>query len=56
MIFVLYGVFAFDLWPNIFGMALVYCGKLWFMDRMSWLWKDMKDANEEYRNWRLPLR
>ena len=46
-----WGFFAFDLWSTIFGMALVYCGKLWFLDRMVWLWEDMKDTNEEYRGW-----
>ena len=44
MLFVFWGVFAFDLWPTVFGMALVYCGKLWFLDRMAWLWEDMKDV------------
>ena len=51
MLFVFWGVLAFDLWPTIFGMALVYCGKLWFLDRMAWLWEDMKDADKEYRGW-----
>ena len=51
MLFVLYGVLVFDPWPAIFGMALVYCSKLWFLDRMAWLWEDMKDTNEEYQGW-----
>ena len=46
MLFVFWGVFAFDLWPTVFGMALVYCGKLWFLDRMAWLCEDMKDVSE----------
>ena len=53
MLFVFWGVFAFDLWPTVFGMALVYSGKLWFLDRMAWLWEDMKDADPEYRKWRI---
>ena len=53
MLFVLFGVLMFDLWPAVFGMALVYCGKLWFLDRMVWLWEDMKDANDEYRIWQV---
>ncbi|MDD4138042.1 MAG: hypothetical protein PHT99_09160 [Methanoregula sp.] len=51
MLFVLWGVLVFDPWPTVFGMALVYCGKLWFLDRMVWLWEDMKDATPEYRSW-----
>lgn len=51
MLAVLWGVLVFGLWPILFGMALVYCGKLWFLDRMVWLWEDMKDSAEEYRSW-----
>lgn len=51
MLSLLWGVGVFDLWPTIFGMTLVYLGKLWFLDRMAWLWEDMKDATEEYRSW-----
>lgn len=54
MLFVFWGVFAFDLWTTVFGMTLVYLGKLWFLDRMAWLWEDMKDADPEYRKWRIP--
>lgn len=43
MLAVFYGVLFFDVWPTLFGMALVYAGKLWFLDRMVWLWEDMKD-------------
>jgi len=51
MLFVFWGLLFFDIWPALFGMALVYAGKLWFLDRMAWLWEDMKDA-DEYREWR----
>lgn len=53
MLFVFWGVFVFELWPTVFGMALVYSGKLWFLDRMAWLWEEMKDASEEYRAWQV---
>ena len=51
MLFVFWGVYAFDVWPTLFGMALVYMGKLWFLDRMAWLWEEMRDTNDEYRGW-----
>jgi len=51
ILFVSLGVLTFDLWPTLFGMALVYCGKLWFLDRMVWLFEDMKDATEESGKW-----
>ncbi|OPX64882.1 MULTISPECIES: DUF6653 family protein [unclassified Methanoregula] len=43
MLFVFWGILVFDPWPTLFGMALVYAGKLWFLDRMAWLWEDMRN-------------
>ncbi len=53
MLFVAAGVIMFDPWPTIFGMVMVYLGKLWFLDRMVWLWHDMQDATPEYRSWQV---
>jgi len=53
MLFVLWGVFVFDPWPTLFGTMMVYLGKLWFLDRMVWLWNDMQDAAPEYKSWRI---
>ncbi len=47
----IYGVFRLDLWPTIFGIALAYMGKSWFLDRMVWLYEDMKETHPEYRKW-----
>jgi hypothetical protein len=47
----IWGVAALRVWPTLLGMALVYLGKLWFIDRMAWLYEEMKDANPEYRGW-----
>ena len=54
MLFVIWGVLVFDPWPTLFGAAVVYLGKLWFVDRMVWLWHDMENATEEYRMWHPP--
>ena len=51
MLFVLAGVVRLALWPTLFGAALVYAGKLWYLDRMVWLYEDMKDATDKYRSW-----
>ena len=53
VIFIIWGVLVFDLWPTLFGTMLAYLGKLWFVDRMVWLWQDMQDATPEYRSWRV---
>lgn len=49
VLFVAWGVVALEAWPTLFGAALVYAGKLWFLDRMVWLWHDTRDATEEDR-------
>ena len=51
MVLCIYGVVRLDLWPTIFGIALAYIGKSWFLDRMVWLYEDMKDTHPEYRKW-----
>ena len=49
--FVVWGLIKLELWPTLFGSALIYCGKLWFLDRMVWLYEDMIVENERYRSW-----
>ena len=51
MLAVVYGVLVLDPAATLFGTIIVYLGKLWFIDRMVWLWEDMKDATDEYRSW-----
>ncbi len=51
MLGVAWGVLSFDPAPLFIGIAVVYLGKLWFLDRMVWIWQDMKDATGEYRSW-----
>jgi hypothetical protein len=46
-----WGLYALEIWPTLFGMSLMVFGKLWFVDRMVWLYEDMKDASPEYRSW-----
>jgi hypothetical protein len=53
MLCALWGVCVLDPWLTFFGAMIVYMGKLWFLDRMVWLWKDMQDATPEYRSWRM---
>ena len=51
MAFCIYGVVKLHVWPTIFGVALAYLGKSWFLDRMVWLYEDMKEIHPEYRKW-----
>ncbi len=47
----IYGVVRLQVWPTIFGIALAYLGKSWFLDRMVWLYEDMKETHPEYEKW-----
>ena len=40
---VIAGVILLHPWLTALGTAFVYGGKLWFLDRMVWLYEDMKD-------------
>lgn len=51
VVFLIWGLVALDFWPTLLGVVLVYLGKLWFIDRMVWLYEDMKDVQPEYRSW-----
>lgn len=49
--FVVWGLITLAVWPTLLGSVLVYCGKLWFLDRMVWLYEDVIAQNEHYRSW-----
>ncbi|MBU7016096.1 MAG: hypothetical protein HXS44_01200 [Theionarchaea archaeon] len=47
---VVWGVYKLDIWAVLGGLAIAYLGKLWFVDRMVWIYEDMKDL-PEYKEW-----
>lgn len=49
--FLAFGLYYLDIWPVIFGLLLIILGKMWFLDRMVWLYEDMKGESEEYASW-----
>ena len=51
LIALIWGLAALEVWPTVLGVALVYLGKFWFLDRMVWLYEDMKDTDPRYRSW-----
>jgi hypothetical protein len=50
MIFAIWGIIALNIWPAILGINLAYLGKSWYLDRMVWLYEDMKQI-PEYQQW-----
>lgn len=49
--FCIWGLIQLNIWPTLLGVILVILGKMWFLDRMVWLYEEMKDANSEYQSW-----
>ena len=49
--FLIWGLWRLHIWPTAFGALLIYAGKVWFLDRMVWLYDDMKDSTPEYSSW-----
>lgn len=46
-----YGLIVYEPLVTGLSLALVVTGKLWFLDRMVWLYRDMKDCDEDYASW-----
>ena len=49
-VLVIWGVVSFSVWPTITGLFVAISLKLWFVDRMVWLYEDMKHV-PEYGKW-----
>jgi len=41
VLFLVWGLVELAIWPILLGMALTFLGKLWFVDRMVWLYEEM---------------
>lgn len=50
----IYGLIVLDGWMITAGVAVSVLAKLWFCDRMVWLYWDMIDADPAYRDWLRP--
>jgi len=46
-----YGLYSLDLWTLALGNLWIMICKAWFVDRMVWLYLDMKDVSDEYQQW-----
>ncbi|MBE8540476.1 DUF6653 family protein [Geoglobus acetivorans] len=41
------GMFLLDVWITIAGAVWIYLSKLWFLDRMVWIYEELKDCVTE---------
>jgi len=51
MVMAIWGLYTLELTITIMETVLIYIGKLWFFDRMVWLYEDMKTATPDYHSW-----
>ncbi len=47
----IWGLVILEICPTILGGIVMIIRKLWFVDRMVWLYEDMRDATPEYGSW-----
>jgi len=45
------GLWLLDPGFTLCGLAVMIGGKLWFVDRMAWLYQDMQDRHPDYAGW-----
>ncbi len=50
MLLSIWAIIAISIWPAIIGVTVAYIGKSWYLDRMVWLYEDMKHM-PEYAKW-----
>jgi hypothetical protein len=50
MLLSIWAIVALSIWPAVLGIALAYLGKSWYLDRMVWIYEDMKHL-PEYGKW-----
>lgn len=51
MVPAIYGLIVADVWAAVLGWHGAIIAKIWFVDRMVWLYADMHAANPTYRSW-----
>ncbi|MFC3151896.1 DUF6653 family protein [Litoribrevibacter euphylliae] len=47
----IYALYINEIGWILFGNAMVMLPKAWFVDRMVWLYEDMKDSDPEFQSW-----
>ena len=50
-VILVYGLVVLNAWATICGLFVTVGAKAWFVDRMVWLYDDMKDDDPDYAGW-----
>lgn len=48
---VVYGLTVLHLGWTVMGTVILILGKMWFLDRMVWLYQDLSADHKEYQGW-----
>ncbi len=51
LVLLIWGLWRLEIWPTVMGNVLAILSKLWFFDRMVWVYEDMKDEDPVYKSW-----
>ncbi len=51
LVVLIYGLAVLNPWATVCGLVTAVLPKVWFVDRMVWLYADMKDAHPDYAAW-----
>jgi len=51
MVLSIWATINYSIWGAVLGISLAYLGKSWYLDRMVWLFQEMKANNSEYKSW-----
>lgn len=52
--FLAYSLYINDVFLIAFANVLIIYPKLWFVDRMVWIYEEMKDTDPQFRDWLRP--
>ncbi len=47
----IYGLSNYDFWATVSGLLLMILPKVWFVDRMVWIYDEHKNDNVRYASW-----
>ncbi|MBA4030473.1 MAG: hypothetical protein C0478_06220 [Planctomyces sp.] len=49
--FLVWGLVTLEVWPTALGAVIAIGAKLWFCDRMVWLYDEMSPRHPDYAQW-----
>lgn len=47
----IYGLWTLNFWAVVAGIVSIVLPKAWFVDRMVWIYEEMKDTDPVYASW-----